>query len=61
MSVRPDRTIAELKELRAQLKVARLHHALGFGNMVTLLKDRKFRAMMEKKGVNVRKFLETTK
>lgn len=52
-----ERLADELKRVREQLKLVRLHHSLGPANIAVLLKDKAFRKALSEKA-NVRKFDE---
>lgn len=49
----------DLKRVREELKLTRLHHSFGPENLVTLLANRKFRKALTDAGANIRKFEET--
>lgn len=50
----------ELDEIRGLLKLKRLHHALGVSNVLILLKDKRFRAELDRVGINYSKLIEAT-
>lgn len=50
----------DLKRVRDSLKVTSLHYSLGPENMKLLLSDKKFRAAMDKRGVNYAKAAEAS-
>lgn len=51
----------DLAEVRKGLKVYRLHHSLGVENLKLLLSDKKFRAEIDRVGINYSKFLAGVK
>ena len=53
------RVEGELEQLRSTIKVTRLHHSLGPGNLLSLLK-KKFRKALLATGVNITRFEEIT-
>lgn len=55
------RVMEDLDELRGLLKLKRLHTSLGPTNLGILLADKKFRAELDRVGVNYGKFLEVIK
>ncbi len=55
-----ERLNTDLQRMRDRLKLTRLHHSLGPQNLSVLLRDRKFRAALEREVVNVAKFEKVT-
>jgi ParB/RepB/Spo0J family partition protein len=50
----------ELRRVNQSLKVTRLHHSLGPGNLASLLRDAKFRKALDAAGVNYARFEQLT-